>query len=71
MAGSIPIATYTFEKTSENSQAIKETIKQLTEKGWKWYVDFYVNWEASILIFEVYNKDMIEPVKFILLGEIL
>ena len=69
MAGSKPLAVYTFEKNPENKQMLKDCIKQLTSEGWKWYSDFYVDWSKKNWEFQVFNQKIVTPAKNLLFEE--
>jgi hypothetical protein len=66
MAGSKPLATHSFEKNPENKKMLKDCIDHLSSEGWKWYVDFYVDWGKRNWEFQVFNRKLVTPAKNLL-----
>ena len=69
MAGSKPVMTYAFKHSPPNRQLVQRCIDHLLGEGWKWYVDFYVDWETSPLEVQIYKEELVLPVRDFLFEE--
>lgn len=67
--GSIEKENIEVPNTPENKKLIEEMIEELTQGGWNWLTDYYVDWTDPIEI-QIYHDKVRTVVKQFLLEKL-
>ncbi len=71
MDGSMPLAVYRLKNTNVQRELIRSFIIKLTNDGWKWFKDIYVEWESDTIEIQIYREEIISLVKEFIVEELI